>query len=581
MTSVSQTILSSVLPPAFPASLSRRAASRLLGFDQADRAYEALRAAGNGPLLENLLQFLEVTFKATPADLNHIPRKGPAVIVANHPFGILEAAVLVTAVRQIRPDVRVLANQILDVLPELRDLVIAVDVFNASRQTNLGGVRRAVKFVRDGGLLIVFPAGAVSHFQWSERVSADPPWNPSVARLIGLTEAPVVPVYVPGSNSFAFHAAGMLHPGLRTALLAHELFNKKRSAVELRIGRPIVFEKLAELPSSGEQIEYLRWRTYLLASRNPFKADTRVLRTFRAAQVEPVVDAVDPAALAQEVALLTPLEQSGTLAVFLAAAGQIPQTLREIGRLREITFRAAGEGTGHSIDLDRFDAHYLHLFVWNTGKQEIVGAYRLQATEATPELYTQTLFRFDQRFLRAMGPAVELGRSFIRAEYQRGFAPLLLLWKGIGKFIAANPRYRILFGPVSISNQYQSVSRDLMIRFLQAREGLADWMDLVSARNAPRPSDAPVHCTDVEELSDVIADLEPRQAGIPVLLRQYLKLGGKLLGFNVDPEFSNALDGLIVVDLTRTGPKLLERYLGKAEATAFLDFQKENPHAPQ
>ncbi len=390
------------------------------------------------------------------------------VIVANHPFGILEAAVLVAAIRQVRPDVRVLANELLNSIPELRQLLIPVDVLHGSARANLAGLRHATQFVREGGVLIVFPAGAVSHFQWSERASIDPPWKASVARLIALSGSPVVvPVYVPGSNSFVFHAAGMVHARLRTALLARELFNKKRASVELRIGRAIPPEKLAELPTDAARIEYLRWRTYLLANRNSFKPETRAMKRRGQRDAEPVVEAVLSSALAQEVDELAAVDRSGDLEVYLASAAKIPNVLREIGRLREITFRQAGEGTGRSIDLDEFDAHYLHLFVWNAAKQEVVGAYRLQATNATPSLYTRTLFQFDQQFLATMGPAIELGRSFIRPEYQKGFAPLLLLWKGIGKFVATNPCYKTLFGPVSISNQYQAVSRELMIAFLE------------------------------------------------------------------------------------------------------------------
>jgi putative hemolysin len=177
-----------------------------------------------------------------------------------------------------------------------------------------------------------------------------------------------------------------------------------------------------------------------------------------------------------------------------------------------------------------------------------------------------------------MGPALELGRSFVRPEYQKGFAPLLALWKGIGAYIARNPRYKVLFGPVSISNQYQSVSRELMISFLEKNCSLRNWMNLASNRNPlrrdPRAPKWPETRLHVEDLSDVISDLEPARVGIPVLLRQYLKLGGKLLAFNIDPEFSDTLDGLIVVDLTQTEPKLLERYLGKAESSTFLDYWK-------
>jgi putative hemolysin len=175
-----------------------------------------------------------------------------------------------------------------------------------------------------------------------------------------------------------------------------------------------------------------------------------------------------------------------------------------------------------------------------------------------------------------MGPALELGRSFVRPEYQRGFAPLLLLWKGIGKFVARNPRYKVLFGPVSISNRYQSISRELMVSFLERRASLREWMGLVRRRNPFRGPRLlmPAADFDLEDLSDAVSDLEPDGAGVPVLLRQYLKLGGRLLAFNVDPDFADALDGLIVVDLTRTEPKLLARYLGKSEAAQFLAFQK-------
>jgi hypothetical protein len=153
-----------------------------------------------------------------------------------------------------------------------------------------------------------------------------------------------------------------------------------------------------------------------------------------------------------------------------------------------------------------------------------------------------------------------------------------LLWKGIGRFIAANPGYKTLFGPVSISNQYQAVSRELMITFLERRASLTEWIGLVRPRRAPVRLPTQGQCSDAEELAEVLGDIEPARAGMPVLLRQYLKLGGKLLGFNVDPQFSNALDGLIVVDLTKTQPTLLARYLGKAEAASFLEFHKENSH---
>jgi putative hemolysin len=559
-------------------------AVKILGLGRFQETYAAARAGDTAQSFpKRVLDSMGVTYRTSERDHSQIPREGPCVVVANHPFGLLEAVVLVTMLREIRPDVRALANELLSGIPELNDVVIHVDVLRGDARANVSGMRRALEFVSAGGLLLMFPAGEVSHFQWSKRAAIDPAWSPTVARLIRMAaracqgQIQIVPVFVPGTNSLLFHAAGMAHPKLRTALLAHEFNNKKRRTIELHIGRPVGVDKLFMMDTDEERIRYLRWRTYLLADRESLPSHPKSV----AAPTEPV-----PATLLISEILALPtealLERSGDLEVYLTPATPIPNVLRELGRLREITFREVGEGTGHSIDLDRFDWYYLHLFVWNARKQEIAGAYRLQTSDVTADLYTRTLFRYDEQFLNAMGPALELGRSFIRPEYQKGFAPLLLLWKGIGKFVARHPRYKMLFGPVSISNRYPAAARDMMIQFLEKEAGLPEWTDLVKARNAPQrthSSDA-WSCRDLDELSELIADLDPAQPGVPVLLRQYLRLGGKLLGFNVDPDFSNALDGLIVVDLTKTEPKLRDRYLGKAEAASFLEFHARAAAGP-
>ena len=564
----------------------RGALTRLLGIDQLDRIYHS--TTEDRPISEQLLDKLAVTYRVSGLDLQQIPRTGATVIVANHPFGILEGAVLATVLQRIRPDVRFLANQVLDRIPEIQDLIIPVNVLGGTAQNNAAGLRRALEFLQGGGCLVVFPAGEVSHFQPREGMVADSRWHTVVARLVealsrkGVAVA-TVPAYIRGSNSFLFQVLGMLHSRIRTALLARELLNKQDRLVELRIGSPITHKKLLEIPTPKERTEYLRWRTYLLAGRSEFKPRTSLPLLNRLRQRTPhaLMAAVDRNVLVSEVAALTQeqrLFQAGDLEVYVTPAHAIPAVLEEIGRLRELTFRAVGEGTGKSTDVDGFDAHYLHLFVWNAAKQEIVGAYRLAGTDVTRDLYTATLFKYTGDFLDKLGPALELGRSFVRPEYQRGFAPLLALWKGIGAYVARNPRYKTLFGPVSISNQYQAVSRELMVAFLERRTSLHEWAGLISGRNPfkrrygkPLP---PPKGFDLEDLSDCVADLEPMRTGVPVLLRQYLKLGGKLLGFNLDPEFSDALDGLIVVDLTKTEPRLLERYLGKAEAAEFLKHQK-------
>ena len=593
-TAAFQSVIPNLLPFRFPRALENLL-SRALGIEEIARVYDTLRSMGEQrPIADRLLDFLGVTFTASDVDLARIPNSGPAIVTANHPFGILEGAILASLLRRIRPDVRFLANGILNAIPEVRDLLIPVDPINGRSAIagNGRGLRASLQHLRSGGMLVIFPAGEVSHFRWSDRTVTDGEWNTSVARMAGIADVPVVPLYVEGTNSLMFQLAGLAHSAFRTALLCRELLNKSGRCVEVRAGAAIQPDKLKAMPTAREQTDYLRWRTYLLASREPFKPRTALpLSRKMEARREPIAAPLPANDVADEVAGLAGecmLSRSGDLEAYLAPAIEIPKVLHELGRLRELTFRAAGEGTGKALDLDEFDDHYLHLFVWNARKQEVVGAYRLARTDVVRRnlgvrgLYTATLFRYSDPFLDRMGPALELGRSFVRQEYQRGFAPLLLLWKGIGAFIARNPQYKTLFGPVSISNEYQAVSRELMVSFLEKYAMLREWTSLVRNRNASaarlltganRPA-FPDAGFDVEDLAAVVGDIEQKPAGIPVLLRQYLRLGGKLLGFNLDPKFANALDGLILVDLTKTEPKLLDRYLGAREAASFLDFQR-------
>jgi putative hemolysin len=594
-TAAFESIVPRIVPFPIPPVL-QKLLSRVLGIEEIARVYDHIQTAtGSASMADRLLDFLEISYLTSAADLKHIPETGGAIVAVNHPFGILDGAILASLLAKIRPDVRFLANGILTVVPALRELVIPVDPISgrSAVRRNGRGLRQCVEHLRKGGMLVVFPAGEVAHFRWRAFAVTDSEWNPATARLAGMVGAAVVPLYISGTNGPAFQIAGMAHPALRTALLVRELLNKRGRRVEVHVGAPISAQKLLAMPTPREQMDYLRWRTHLLATREQFNPHTAVPLSRREKQArEPIAPAAPVADVAAEIAALPAgclLGRSGDLEVYVSRAIHIPNVLHELGRLREITFRAAGEGTGKRLDIDEFDRHYLHLFVWNGRSNELVGAYRLAPTDVVRRrhgirgLYTASLFRFGEPFLDRLGPALELGRSFVREEYQKAFAPLLLLWKGIGAFVARNPQYKILFGPVSISNQYQAISRELMISFLEKYALLRGWTGLVRNRHelrekflkgSNRPA-LPNSGFDIDDLSELVSDIEQKPTGVPVLLRQYLRLGGKLLGFNVDPKFANTLDGLILVDLTKTDPKLLERYLGKSEARSFLEFRKE------
>ncbi len=574
---------------AFVAGLIEKA----FGLAHLQSLYQSLPPARDDrEFIERVFEVFNIGYRVDGEALAGIPRSGALVVVANHPFGAIEGVLLAALLRSIRGDVKIMANFVLNRIPELRDLFIGVDPYAGAHAAanNVPPMRQAVRWLKGGGLLVVFPAGEVSY--WSPRTGriADPPWSRSIARLIRRTGADALPVYFAGANSLLFQVAGLMHPRVRTVLLPREFMNKSNATIDIRIGRAISHGKMRSLDDQA-LIDHLRLRTYLLGGRETRPGSS--VRPVADGGLEPIVDAVDRRVLAEEVSGLCPsrcLVANGDMRVYYTEGLEAPGVLREIGRLRESTFRAAGEGSGRAIDLDRYDEYYLHLFIWNVATEEIVGAYRLGQGDVIARrfgkqgFYSHSLFEFRTRFLDKINPALEMGRSFVRPEYQRSFSPLMLLWKGIARYVHRHPRYRRLFGPVSISGEYRRLSRELMVDFLQDHAGRPDMSRDVRPR---RPfhiagrRDASVlgrGVDDIDLVSDLVASIEPDAKGVPVLLRQYLRLGGRILGFSLDPDFSDVLDGLIMVDLMETDPSVLSRYMGRAEMEAFRALHGEGDH---
>jgi putative hemolysin len=555
-----------------------------------ERIYSLLGSGDHG-FFHSTLEELGIRYRCTSEDLARIPVQGPAIVISNHPFGLADPLILGALLSDVRKDFRFLANSFLEAVPQLERYIFPVNPFGGANAVrgNSKAIRRSIEWLKAGGLLVVFPAGEVASMRLPDLGISDPEWNPSVARLLVRTGASAIPVFFHGTNSPIFHLAGLLHPNLRTVLLPHELLNKAGTEIHVAIGKPILPERLARIPGFRDATEYLRTRTYLLEGRGRQLPPARLLFSSTRWRPAKLAAAKDPSVMEREIESL-PIEcrlvSTGEYVASVAPAEQIPTTLLEIGRLRELTFRGAGEGTGQAIDLDVFDRHYEHLLLWNREKREIVGAYRLARTDEILErmgargLYTSTLFQLHPNFYNAVYPALELGRSFVRPEYQKGYLPLLLLWKGLAHFVAANPRYRILFGPVSISKDYSPSSRALMAGYLKSRPGGEDLAAYVKPRQQFRvrslsgcdPRIFGSLLSKLDDLSELVTDLEADHKGIPILIQQYLNLGGQILEFSVDRRFSNVLDGLILVDLVKASRSKLERYMGKNNARDFLEY---------
>lgn len=547
---------------------------------------------------EHCLQVMSVNYHFDPDDLKNIPASGPLIVIANHPFGGVDGVILGALFKGLRPDAKLMGNYLLNQIEGMRESLIEVDPFERadSKQANLKGLRASMRHLKSGGCLITFPAGEVSSFRVGVGNVVDKEWSQHFSQLAVRTGANILPIYFEGSNSRLFQTMGLVHPRLRTLMLAREFCRMRGTAVRLKIGKLIQSERLERFEDMDSATQYLRLKTYALASTGRLQS-SRKIPAVKPKKPEPILTPLAPLQavdrLENEIARLPAecrLVEHGQFSVYIATAAQIPVTLKQIGRLREETFRAVDEGTGQATDLDDYDAYYKHLFMWDHEASAIVGAYRIGLTDELLErsgragLYTHTLFDFRPGFLEDLGPAIELGRSFICLGYQKKHASLALVWRGIGEFIVRNPQYKILFGPVSITDAYNHISKNLMVHFFREHSFDLKLSRLVKARKAPKAPNRlngislkhiAESLTSVDSVSAIISGFEDDEKGIPILLRHYLKLNGALLSFNVDPAFSNVIDGLILVDLRKTDAKVLQRYMGKEGYQRFMELHKE------
>lgn len=371
------------------------------------------------------LSALNIDYSVASGSTENIPEEGPVVIVANHPLGAIEGVILADLVGSIRKDVKVLANELLKRLPELDDLFIGVDVFNSkeSKRTNAKAIRDANRHLADGGLLIVFPAGEVSSYRKGAKTLTDIEWSKSVAKFVKRHQATTVPIFINGKNSELFYQAGRVHPLLRTALLGRELLNKQATTISISIGSSIPYSEIKSFEKEMDIVNYLRLNTYLMSQQDspntPIHApsfDTQVI-----APISPEVLAIEIGSLPEEMKLL----EQGDFEVYCTPSQSIPNLMREIGRVREESFREVGEGSGLACDLDEYDLYYHQLFVWNKTKAELVGAYRLGmvdkliAEHGLDQLYSRSLFNYNQEFIDTLDNSIELGRSVVSKPYQR------------------------------------------------------------------------------------------------------------------------------------------------------------------
>ena len=497
-------------------------------------------------------------------------------------YSTLEGMALARLLLKIRPDTKVLTNQFLTRIPEFNQLFIGVDLLSKRAvKKNANGIRQVCQHLRSGGAMLIFPAGMVSAIDLKSRRIQDRPWNTLVGKLASRYGATCVPFFIGGYNSRLFYALGLIHPRIRTLMLGRELVNKNNIRLSVMAGQAITRQELNGLDDAQGVTHYLRLATDILQYSGKSRDATNV--AYPALDRERGNDTYAATVLADLKGLNGYLlYRYREFSVYCAPYESLGSVFNEIEFARELTFRAVGEGTGKALDSDRFDPHYLHLFVWDDSANKLVGGYRMGRVDEIVEqrginaLYSRSLYKFDEAYLRSLGNSLEVGRSFVVPEYQRHPRALDLLWKGIGAYVADHPQYHTLFGCVSISQQYSSLVRaflsEAMMHSFGAEEAYLTNIYPLEPFKVKKKIWTDAELASLTSLA-VINKLVGRwDAGksVPVLLRQYIALNGRFACFSVNKQFNESLDGLILVDLRTTPRKQLQRYLGKEGAERFL-----------
>jgi putative hemolysin len=541
---------------------------KILNISTMNRVYDKHKHLSDLEFVNALIEEFEVNFEIPQEDLKRIPKTGAFITISNHPLGGIDGILLLKLLLEHRTDFKIIANFLLHRIEPLKPFVLPVNPFEDRKdvKSSMMGFKTAITHLKEEHPLGIFPAGEVSTKK-DQKLLIDKPWEEAAMKLIKKANVPVVPIYFHAKNSKLFYRLAKMSDTLRTAKLPSELLTQKERIIRVRIGNPIRVADQQEYESLDDFTDFLRRKTYMLA--NPFEKKTLLENIPKNLKFpkppKKIVKPVSVKVIEKEIEELdrsdTRLLKSKNYSVYLADAKLIPNIIQEIGRLREITFREVGEGTNNPIDLDKFDSYYHHMFLWDDIAKRIVGAYRMGLgskifpTYGIDGFYLQDLFRFDQELFPMMSKSIEMGRAFIVKDYQQRPMPLFLLWKGIVHTTLRYPEHRYLIGGVSISNKFSEFSKSLMIEFMKSNyydPYVAQYVKpkkefKVKLKDADKDFIFDESEADLNKFDKIIDEVEPGSLRLPVLIKKYIKQNAKVVSFNVDPHFNNAVDGLMYI----------------------------------
>lgn len=534
----------------------------LLGLNKINKIYSGISHLSGRDFTGAVLKALNIRYEFPEKTLDYIPLEGPFILVANHPTGLADGLLLLHVASSIRPDVKFMANFIMEEIPNIKEFIMPVNPFESNKgwKSSYAGMRASAEILSEGGGLVIFPAGEVST-SYNGGPVRDKKWNTSALKLIKNSKVPVVPVYFHGANSNFFHWIGKIHPLLRTIRLPKEILNKSGKTMAFRFGKTIMPNESADYKDAVEFGKYLRNRVYALEanieapSSHQFPTElTRIALPKNSRLMQKEIKSLDPKSY---------LFTTGNYSCYLTESKDIPFLLHELGRKREEAFRAVGEGTNKSLDTDGFDLYYKHLILWDNHKFKLVGAYRLgigseiMSTYGVKGFYTQTLYNYEKGMYDTLSKSIELGRSFVSLEYQKEALPLMLLIKGLLYSVLKFPEIQYLLGPVSISSWYPKFYRSLMTYYINKKHSDKNYERLIRPNNPFFPDYLKTSVDElmqnkmdsIEKFDRYLLRLSDNQYRMPTLVKKYIKIGAKIITYNVDPDFNYSLDGFVFLDI--------------------------------
>ncbi|WP_151948219.1 GNAT family N-acyltransferase [Aliarcobacter butzleri] len=513
--------------------------------------------------VDAVLDYFDFDYTVSSNDLQNIPSTSKVIIIANHPLGGLDALCLLKLVGQIRKDVKILANDFLVGFEALHSLMIPLDNFK-DRQSK-ESIKKIYEALKNEEAIIIFPAGEVSRA--TPKGVKDPAWNKGFLNFAKNSNSAILPIFLDAKNSKTFYTISLINKTFSTLLLSNEMFNKKSKNINIKIGQIIPSENITPKGLNKDFLVNL-YKKHLYALKKGKKSFFQT----QSAIAHPV----------SKIDLYNELKKSPLLGqtndgkkIYLYDYVEDSIVLKELGRLREISFRKVGEGVNKKRDIDKYDVYYQHIILYDKNELEIVGAYRIGNSDVifkefgTKGFYSNTLFQFNDEFMFYLQNSIELGRSFVQPKYW-GTRALDYLWYGIGAYVKANPNIKYMFGPVSISGAFPAIAKDMLVFYYNYY--YSSEKNLVEART---PFSYSSHIHDIKEfftLEDKKRDFKSLKialsnigVNVPTLYKQYSELtlddGVKFLDFNVDKNFGDCIDSFILVEIDKIKDSMKQRYM--------------------